>query len=48
MDATDLYVGTAIDGIPEMDALKAAQVNVYPGVKKAVEAVLAVMKKTVK
>lgn len=44
----EVYVGTAIDGIPEMDKLRAAKVNVFPGVKAAVEAVLTKVKETVK
>lgn len=38
--ANEVFVGTALAGIPEMDALKAAGVNVFDGVKKAVGAVL--------
>jgi CRISPR-associated protein Cst2 len=45
---SEVYVGTAIDGISEMDALTKAGVNVFPGVKKAVDAVLAKVKETVK
>ena len=40
----EVFIGTAIAGVPELDALKAAGVNVLPGVKKAVEAVLAKVK----
>ena len=39
--AKEVFVGTAIDGVPEMDALRQAGVNVFDGVKKAVDAVLA-------
>jgi CRISPR-associated protein Cst2 len=44
VDAKDVYVGTAIAGIAEMDALRAEGVNVFDGVKRAVDAVLASMK----
>jgi len=38
---SEVFVGTAIAGIPEMDALRAEGVNVFDGVKRAVDAVLA-------
>jgi CRISPR-associated protein Cst2 len=46
--ADEVYVGTAVDCIPEMAALVTAGVHVFPGVKAAVEAVLAKVKETVK
>ena len=36
----EVLVGTAIDGIPELDALRAVGVHVFDGVKRAVDAVL--------
>jgi hypothetical protein len=48
VEGKEVYLGTAIDGIPELDALKGEGVNVFPGVKKAVEAVLAKVKESVK
>jgi hypothetical protein len=44
----ELYVGIAFDGIPEVDALKAAGVHVFDGVKKAVTAALSKIKDSVK
>jgi CRISPR-associated protein Cst2 len=43
----EVYVGTAIDGIVEMEALKTAGVHVLPGVKAAVTALLAEAKTTI-
>jgi CRISPR-associated protein Cst2 len=37
---SEVFVGTAIAGIAEMDALRAEGVNVFDGVKRAVDAVL--------
>lgn len=44
VDAKEVFVGTAIAGIPEMADLTAAGVNVFDGVKRAVDAVLAQVK----
>lgn len=46
--AGEVFVGTAIDNVPEVDALKTEGVQVFDGVKKAVAAVLAKIKETVK
>jgi CRISPR-associated protein Cst2 len=46
--ADELYVGVAFDGIPEMDALRAAGVHVFDGVKAAVATVLGKVKVSVK
>jgi len=43
----EVFVGTAIDGIVEMEALKTAGVHIFPGVKAAVAALLSEAKKTI-
>jgi len=48
VDPTELYIGTAINGIPEIDAMRTAGAHVYGGVRAAIAAVLAEIKKTVK
>lgn len=40
---SEVFVGTAIGGIVELDALRAEGVNVFDGVKRAVDAVLALV-----
>jgi CRISPR-associated protein Cst2 len=47
VEADKLYVGIAFDGIPEVEALKAAGVHVFDGVKAVVAAVLGEIKKSV-
>lgn len=44
----ELYIGTAIDDIPEIEPLKAAGAHVSGGVRAAVAAVLAEVSKTIK
>jgi CRISPR-associated protein Cst2 len=48
LEADELYVGIAFDGIPEVVALKEAGVHVFDGVKAAVTAVLGKIKESVK
>jgi len=44
----EVYVGTSIDGIPEMKELETAGVHTFPGVKAAVTALLAKAKPDIK
>ncbi len=48
VDPKELYIGTAIDGIYGLNDLKAADANVYGGVKAAVAAVLEKIKGNIK